>query len=112
MYPNNQSEESVQVPYRPADSDIDEEVDEYTYTTPKQQAEYDKKIGEIYKAAKRVREQAVETEKRTEEDAVEREKYWQEVEAKNGSTQSPELPDMKGLDWRKSKAGSKRNRDK
>ena len=105
MYPNNQSEESVQVPYRPADSDIDEEVDEYTYTTPEQQAEYDEKIRGIYQDAERVRKQ-------TEEDAVEREKYWQEVEAKNGSTQSPELPDMKGLDWRKSKAGSKRNRDK
>ena len=30
MYPNNQSEENIQVPYRPADSDIDEEVDEFT----------------------------------------------------------------------------------
>ncbi|MBR1841158.1 MAG: hypothetical protein IJ778_03420 [Alphaproteobacteria bacterium] len=112
IYPNNQSEENIQVSYRPADSDIDEEVDEYTYTTPEQQAEYDEKIRGIYQDAERVREQAVEIEKGTEADAVEREKYWQEVAAENGSIQSPELPDMKGLDWRKSKAGSKRNRDK
>lgn len=111
MYPNN-AQENIQVPYRPADSDIDEEVDEYTYTTPEQQAEYDEKIRGIYQDAERVREQAVEIEKGTEADAVEREKYWQEVAAENGSIQSPELPDMKGLDWRKSKAGSKRNRDK
>lgn len=107
MYPNNQ-QENVQVPYRPADQ-MEQEVDEFTYTTLEQQAKYDEIMRGIYQNAELAREEAVETEETTKNAAEEREKYWQEVGANSGSTQSPKSPDSTEVpDWRNSRIGRKR----